>query len=102
MIGDALIDVLVVATEDGELVTCGESLGVGMGKYFSARREQNDRRLRAQRFDGLEEGAGLHHHPRTAAVGIVVDGAMLVVGELTQIDDVVRHAASGDRSRWNA
>ena len=107
VVGDALVDVLVMAAEERELLEPRETLGVGVARTAAARREEDDRGLRADRLDGLEERRGLHHHARAAAVGRVVHGAVLVVRVVAQVDELVAYqpaaaAARGDREAERA
>src|SRR2546423_925306 len=81
MIGHTLIDVLVGPAQQRQLFAARVVLGVRVREWPAPRRKQNDRRFRPDRFDRLEKWIGLHHHSRAAAVGRVVDCAMLVVRE---------------------
>src|SRR5688572_33384936 len=70
-----------------------------MGEELPARRKHDDGRSRTERLDGLEERPGLHHHPGTATVGIIIHRAVLVVSEVAQVDDVVLDASRRARTR---
>ena len=98
MIGDALIHILVVATEKRQLLSGGVTDGVGLREAAATRREQHDRSDGAKRLDGLEEWIWLHDHSRAAPVRVIVDGAVAIVGVITQVDDLVRDAPG--RGGW--
>ena len=102
VIGDALIDVLVVATEDRQLCSGRESHSVGLLETAPARAHQHDGRHNAQRLDRLEERTGLHHHPRAATVWRVVHRAMPIMGEVAQVHDVIRHGTGSGSARGDA
>ncbi len=101
-VGDALVDILVVAAEQRQLGAGGEANRVGLRESPAARRHEHDRRRHSQRVDGLEERLGLHDHPGAAAVRIVVDRAMAVVREIAKIDDAIVDSAGVARARGNA
>ena len=69
MIGDALVDVLVVAAEQRELGAGREAHRVGVREAPPARRHQHDRRRRAERFDRLEERSGFMTIPAPPPYG---------------------------------
>src|SRR5688572_7708451 len=102
MIRDALIDVLVVAAQDRELRHRGEPDGVRLHEASAARAHQHDRPGGSERIDRFEERLRLHHHPRPAAVRIVVDSAMTVVGEVAQVEDAVLHLPCRGGARRDA
>src|SRR5687768_14636765 len=89
MVGDPLIDVLVMSTKQRDLVAPPESLGVRVREHSPAWRQENDRRASPDRFHRLEERLGLHHHPGSATVWRVIDRAVFVVREVAQVDYVV-------------
>ena len=88
MIGDALVDVLVVAAEQRELLASCEAHGVRVRELLSARRQEDDRRLGAERLDRLEERRGLHHHARRRRRTEVVHRAVPVVRVVAQIHEL--------------
>src|SRR5439155_15122848 len=93
---------LVMSAEKRELFAGRESLGVGVCEDTTTRREQHDWRFRLQRFDCFEERLRLHHHAGAAPVRIVVDRPVLVVREISEINDVVGDTSRRCSSRWNA
>src|SRR5439155_12098100 len=101
MVGDALIDILIMATQESQLSTGGVADGVSLREVTAAWRQQDDWRLRRKRLDRLEEWIGLHDHPRSAAIRVIVDGAMTIVREVSQVDDLVDNAPRRRRLRWN-
>ena len=93
MVGDALVDVLVVAAEQRELSASPRIAPRRPARSVARGVSSTIGPVGAERFDRLEERLGLHHHPGAAAVRIVVDRAMAVVRVVAQVDDAVLDAA---------
>src|SRR3712207_5947971 len=92
VVEDALIDALVPAAAEHEVILAGELVRHRLGeKLARGRREDHERRLNAVRRlgeDAVERLAPrlrLHDHSGPAAVRGVVDGAVPVVGEIAQV-----------------
>src|SRR4051812_34865469 len=94
MIGNSLIDVLVMPTEKSELLALRKAHCIAMRENTTPRREQNYWGSRVQRLDRFEERLRLHDHTSATAVWCVVDRAVLVVGEVAQVDEIVSDTSS--------
>src|SRR6185437_1636433 len=94
MIGDALIDVLVVTAQQREFGAARKSYRIRLVESAPARRQQYNRSARAKCIYGFEERIRFHHHSGAAAVGIIIHRAVTIVREITQVDDIVLHGTS--------
>ena len=93
MFADAFVDAFVMATNEDDAVERGEFAGLGLVKFLSAGGEQDDATglcsLRLDILDGGKDGFALEEHAGSAAVGLFIDGVVLVGGviaELVQMD----------------
>ena len=89
VVGHPLVDALVAAAGDDQVLVGGQLAGDRLRERRAA--GGGDDQRRAGREHGVERLAprlGLHHHPGSAAVRGVVDGAVPVVGPLPQVVDV--------------
>ena len=85
---NAVVDALVVSTENNEVALHREAVGHGLVELFTVGRGENHFVIVAfglERCDAVVDGLALHHHSRKAAIGIVVDAAMFVGGVVTQV-----------------
>src|SRR6266849_6532561 len=89
----SLIHVLVVAAQQGQLLTHREPHGVAVCERPAARRQQHGGPPppRPQVLHRLEKRLRFEHHPRAAAVGGVVHRLVPVVRVLAQLHHVVTH-----------
>ena len=88
VLANAVVDALVVSTENNEVALHREAVGHGLVELFTVGRGENHFVIVAfglERCDAVVDGLALHHHSRKAAVGIVVDAAMFVGGVVTQV-----------------
>src|SRR6185312_392437 len=102
MIGDALINVLVVTAQQRELGAGRKSHRIRLVEAAPARRQQHNGSARAECIDGFEERIRFHHHSGTATIWIVIHRAVTIVREITQVDDIVLHGTSRSGARRNA
>src|SRR5689334_22124778 len=91
-----------MTAEKRELRSLGESDRVRLREAPSFGGHQHDRRLGAERFDGLEKWSGFHDHPGSTAIWIVVDGAVPIVREVPEVDNAILHRAGIARTGRNA
>src|SRR5579875_479187 len=84
-VGDALVDPLVAAAQQGERPELGEAGAAALVESLAARREQVERTGRSGRLHGREDRAGGEHHAGAAAEGCVVDGSPGVGGPRPQV-----------------
>ena len=85
VLGHPLVDVFVVATEEGEVGLHGESHGILVGERSAPGREEHDGTGPVQALHCLEERLGLHHHPAAAAVWPIVCYLMFVFSKISDI-----------------
>ena len=86
VLGDALVHVLVVPAEDGELVAGGEAHGVGLREAPTARAHQHDgRRGAAATSTASKNGSGFITIPGPPPYGASSTRAMPVVGVVAQV-----------------
>ena len=88
MLADAVVDALVVAAEDDDILAhrqtvslvliVGNAIGRGVDNLVVGA-------LRLQLLHKLKYGFALHHHTRLATEGVVVGGLALVVGVVVQV-----------------
>ena len=89
---DALVDALVVATDEDQVPSPREGGGGLLAEDLSLGGEQDDvppslRYCPAQALDGGDHRLRLEHHPRPAPVGVVVYGAVAVGRPVAQVMD---------------
>src|SRR4051812_42028819 len=102
MIGDALVYILVMTAKQRELIAFRVSHGIRMRELTPAGGKQNDRSFRANCLDSFEKRTRLHDHSCAATVRIIVNGSVLVVRVLSQIDEIVLHTPRRGSARRNA
>src|SRR3954462_7931033 len=91
-----------MAAEKSPLPSLRKAHCIGVGEDPTPRRQKNYRRVRLQRLDGFEKWLRFHDHPGATAVWCIVDSAVLVVGKVPKVDEVVRDTASRGCPRWYA
>ena len=85
-VNDAVVDALVMAGEEDEVLGGGEFAGDLLLKDFSLRSEEDDLRiLRTEFLDGGEDGLGLEEHSLAAAAEGVVGFPMPIGGPVAEI-----------------
>ena len=89
VVGDALVDVLVVAAQKRQRRLEGEAHGVRVSEEPASGGEQHHRPGRFEGIHRLEERLRFHHHPAATTIRRVVDGTVGVAGEIAQVDDAV-------------
>ncbi len=108
---DALVDALVAAAEQDDALGGGELVGDGLGIGASLGGEEDDGGFGAaalgawgelQGVEGVEDGAGLEDHAFATAEGAVVDGAVAVVGEGSEVVQVDAGGTGGEGSGEDA
>ena len=90
---DALVDALIVAADQRQVIVLGQPAGVLLGVTLTARRQEHDMRGRASLFrhlflDGAQavgDGLGIEHHAAAAAIGVVVGLLLLVEGVIPDL-----------------
>ena len=89
MFANALIDAFVMAADKNNAIERGEFARLGLVEFGTARGEENNAaRLRCLGLHVLHGGKNrfaLEQHAGAAAVGLVIDGVMLVRGVITQL-----------------
>jgi hypothetical protein len=99
MIGDALVDSLISSAKKNQAVDLRVPSRGFLPKTFPRCGHQNNGRLRSEhsgllrasqvaaenRFGRLEERLGLEHHPFAAAKRPIIDAAVAILSEGTQI-----------------
>jgi hypothetical protein len=99
MIGDAFVDSLISSAKKNKAVDLRVPSRGLLPKEFPRRRHQNNSRLRSEhsrllrasqvvaenRFGRLEQRLGLEHHALAAAKRPIIDAAVAILGEYTQI-----------------
>jgi phage FluMu protein Com len=99
MIGDALVDSLISSAKKNKAVDLRIPSSGFLAKKFPRCRHQNNGRLRSEHsrllrasqvvaencFGRLEERLRLEHHPLAAAKRPIIDAAVAILGEHTQI-----------------
>ena len=91
VVADALVDALVVAAEDDDVVQQAEGVGHWLREELAVGSGEDDFvvvTLGFQRGDAGVDGLYLHDHSGLAAEGVVVDLAVLVGGVVAQVVDV--------------
>jgi hypothetical protein len=108
-VDDAMIDAFVVTAKHDEMGFAREFASCGLVESPALRRhEDRARGGRAQLIDGGEEWLGLHHHPGTTAVRLVIDSPMTVGRPIAQVVDVDFHqslvlgTADDALSQWDS
>jgi hypothetical protein len=84
---DALIDPFVMATNENDVFGLAELLGVGLSKEFAGGIGEDDSCLgiRRARLYGLVDERGHHDHPGATAIRRIVNGSVIVGGEVTRV-----------------
>ena len=109
--GEHVFVVAVDANEqlyfENQAVELGIGSGSGVGKPLTTRRQQNHRpggrrALGKDRFDRPKERLGLHHHPRPAAKGGIVNPPVTIGGEGSKVMRIDARQTGLDRSRHDA
>ena len=88
MLADAIVNTLVVAAQDDDILGHGEGVGHRLVKLLAVGCGENDFvvvALGLESGDAGINGLALHHHSRKATKGIVVHAAMLVGGIVAQV-----------------
>ncbi len=91
---DALVDAFVASAEEDDAVEAGELVGDGLGEGLALGGEEDDGLAgevaggfggEVEGVEGVEDGLGLEDHAFSTAEGAIVDGAVTVVGEGTEV-----------------
>ena len=92
-IADALVDPLIAAADEDDAIEGREVVRHRLGERSAPGGEQENLFAMAmalfgktKRLYGAEDGFGLEHHAFAAAVGPIVDRAVAIFGEATQIE----------------
>ena len=88
VLADAVVDALVVAAEDDDVLEHREAVGLMLVVAHAVGRGVDDfvvAALGAELLDQFEDRFALHHHARLAPEGVVVGGLALVVGVVVEV-----------------
>lgn len=98
----ALVDAFVVSADDDEIVKARQLLGLLLREKPSLRRHQHGTHLgalglRARGLPGAVKHIDFEEHPLTTAKRRVIGGTMFVGGEIADLSQIERDAATGLR-----
>src|SRR5438132_322827 len=85
MLAHALIDPLVVSTEQSEAWLLGQFLSDLLIEKASLRCEIDNRAALMHSFNGSKDWIRFHDHARTTTIGIIIDDMMLIGRGVTNI-----------------